>query len=158
MSEEDLLAFGRTLPGVVVDTVGEGPSAPEIAWGDSFFYYDPDDDELNRLHPFATIVTKDYTGFDEASELDRPGVFRLNVAVGRTAFLDLLGYAPASHAEHAAGFDYAQLDVLLPHPIYATQGWVSILNPGERMLATARTLLADARDLAARRYERRASR
>jgi hypothetical protein len=158
MSEEEaLLQFGRTLPGVVVDTVGEDSGAPEIAWGDSFFYYDPDDDAENRRHPFTTIVTKNYTGFDEASNLDRPGVFRLNIAVGRAAFTNLLGFSPNRHAEHAAEFDYTQIDVLLPHPIYAAQGWVSILNPGERMLATAQALIADARDLAAHRHERRTS-
>jgi hypothetical protein len=155
MSEEALIEFGRSLPGVVVDTPGPGSGAPEIAWGDSFFYSDPDDDAANRRHPFATIVTKDYTGFDEESDLDRPGIYRLNVAVGRTAFADLLGYEPTQHANHAAGFDYTRLDELLPHPVYASQGWVSVLNPGERMLGTARTLVADARDLAAKRYDRR---
>lgn len=158
MTEDELIEYGRTLPGVVVDTVGEGSGAPEIAWGDSFFYFDPEDDPQNRLHPFATIVTKDYTGFDEASDLDRPGVFRLNIAVGRAAFLDLLGYAPPQHAEHAGEFDYTQLDELLPHPVYAAQGWVSILNPGEWTLETAKGLIADARDLAAKRHDRRASR
>ncbi|MET0715447.1 MAG: DUF6194 family protein [Mycetocola sp.] len=158
MSEEAILAFGRTLPGVVVDTVGAGSAAPEIAWGDSFFYYDPDDDERNRMHPFSTIVTKDYTGFDEASDLDRPGIFRLNIAVGRAAFLDLFGHEPEEHATHTGEFDYTQLDVLLPHPIYAAQGWVAILNPGERTLKAAKTLIADARDLAAKRYDRRAPR
>ena len=41
--------------------------------------------------PFATIVTKDYTGFDTASDLNRPGVFRLNVGVGRDTFRALFG-------------------------------------------------------------------
>ncbi|SFO00725.1 DUF6194 family protein [Mycetocola miduiensis] len=158
MSAEALLAFGRTLPGVVVDTVGAGSAAPEIAWGDSFFYYDPDDDERNRMHPFATIATKDYTGFDEASDLDRPGIFRLNIAVGRAAFRDLLGFEPDQLQTHTGGFDYTRLDLLLPHPIYAAQGWVAILNPGERTLETVKTLIAGARDLAAKRYDRRASR
>lgn len=158
MSERALLAFARTLAGVHVETVGEGSNAPEIAWGDSFVFYDPDDDPADRRHPFATIVTKNYTGFDEASDLDRPGVFRLNVAVGRSGFADLIGYDPSVHAQHAGEFDYTRLDELLPHPVYATQGWVSILNPGDRMLETAKTLLSDARDLAAQRHDRRGSR
>jgi hypothetical protein len=136
-------------------TVGEDSGAPEIAWGDSFFLYDPDDDAQNRRHPFTTNVTKNYTGFDEASDLAGPGFFQLNIAVGRAAFADLLGFAPNRHAEHAAEFDYAQSDVLLPHPIYAAQGRVSILNPGERMLDTAHALIADARDPATQRHDRR---
>ena len=158
MSEHPLIEFGRSLPGVVVDTVGEGSGAPEVAWGDSFFYYDPGDDPGDRRHPFATIVTKDYTGFDEVSDLDRDGVFRLNVAVGRAAFTELLGYAPAEQPEHADEFDYTQPDVVLPHPIYAAQGWVSIVTPGEQTLETALRLLAAARDLAEQRHHRRAQR
>ena len=68
---------------------------------------------------------------------------------------DLLGYAPPDHAAHHEEFDYAASDVLLPHPIYASQGWVSILNPGERMSSQLRRLLDDAHSLAARRYMRR---
>jgi hypothetical protein len=157
MREEALLEFGRTLQDVVVDTVGEGSSAPELVWGDSFFYYDPDNRAENRRHPFTTIVTKDYTGFDEASDLDRPGIYRLNIAAGRSAFRDLLGFSPNQHTERAAEFDHTRLDVLLPHPVYAPQGWVSILNPGERTFEQAKVLIAGARDLAAKRHDGRAA-
>ncbi|MET1016191.1 MAG: DUF6194 family protein [Leifsonia flava] len=158
MSESDLLAFGASLPGVVVMTADEASGAPESAWGDSFFYYDPDDDdEVNRRMPFATIVVSNYPGFDEASDLDRPGVYRLNIAVGRAAYVDLLGHAPEEQAAHAGEFDYTAFDRLLPHPIYASQGWVSILNPGERTADRARTLISTARDLAAARHDRRSS-
>jgi hypothetical protein len=37
-------------------------------------------------------VTQDYDGFDTGSNLNRPGVFRLNIAVGRDRFEELLGY------------------------------------------------------------------
>jgi hypothetical protein len=40
--------------------------APEVAWGDSFFFYDPDGDApTDRRMPFATIVTNDYDGNDK---------------------------------------------------------------------------------------------
>jgi hypothetical protein len=147
MTQEEIIAFASSLPGVVVQTADEASGAPEVAWGDSFFYYDPDDDPEARKFPFATIVIKDYPGFDEASNLDRPGVFRLNVGVGREGFEELVGYAPAAHAAHPDEFDYAVLDQLIPHPAYATQGWVSVLNPGEQ----ARELLARAHARASRR-------
>jgi hypothetical protein len=127
-----------------------------VAWGDSFFYYDPDGTAADRRMPFATIVTKDYDGFDTASDLDRPDVFRLNIAVGRTRFEELLGYPPAAHAERSAGLDHTVVDQLIPHPVYASQGWVAILNPGEATAELARTLLAEARDRAAQRHRRRA--
>ena len=118
------------LPGVVTLTAGPDNGAPEVAWGDSFFYYDPDDSiPADRRMPFATVVVKDYPGFDTSSKLDRPGVYRLNLAVGRQRFTELFGFAPAEFAAHRDEFDFAALDRLIPHPVYATQGWAAILVP-----------------------------
>ncbi|HEX4816172.1 MAG TPA: DUF6194 family protein [Nonomuraea sp.] len=142
MTENDIIGFVSGLPGTVILTPGPGSGAPEVAWGDSFIYYGEPDD---RRQPFATIVTKNYPGFDTLSGLDRPGVFRLNVAAGRAAFERLLGYPPAAHAGRHSGIDYAVLDTVLPHPVYAAQGWVCVLNPGDQ----ARDLLKEAHERAA---------
>jgi hypothetical protein len=148
MTEKDIIEFVTGLPGVVVFTAGPDTAAPEVAWGDTFVYYAPDGKVPERQQPFATIVTKDYPGFDTASDLNRPEVFRLNVAAGRATFERLLGYPPAVHAEHHAGIDYTVTDRVLPHPVYAVQGWISILNPGEQ----ARPLITDAHTRAAARH------
>lgn len=123
--------------------------------GDTFFFYDPDDVPGNRRFPFATIVTQDYDGFDTASNLNRPDVFRLNIAVGRERFRDLIGHSPAAHTAHRADFDYTALDRLLPHPVYASQSWVSILNPDTATGELARALLSEARTRAGERHRRR---
>lgn len=149
MTEEDLILFVSGLPGVVVVTAGEANGAPESAWGDTFFFYDPDGDTPDdRRFPFATLVVTDYPNFDTASDLNRPGVFRLNVAAGRQAFEELLGYPPAAHAEHAGDYDYSAFDLFMPHPVYAAQGWVSIVNPGDGSVGKVRSVLtaAHARD------------
>jgi hypothetical protein len=122
----------ETLPGVVVDTADEASGAPEIAWGDTFVYT-----AGNQRMPFATIVIKDYPGFDTESNLDRPGVFRLNIGVGKARFSELLGH-PATVPDHTS------FDRLLPHPVYAAQGWVSIVNPGPATTELAAALLIDA--------------
>ena len=45
--------------------------------------------------PFATIVTKDYGDFDNASSLNREGVFRLNLGLSRERYqIDDLVEAP----------------------------------------------------------------
>ena len=119
-----MIRFASGLPSVVVQTADEDSGAPEIAWGDTFIYH-----EADRKMPFATIVVKDYPGFDTASNLDRPGVFRVNAGVGRERYEELFGHPPAAYAEHAGEYDYTALDRLIPHPVYAVQGWVSILNP-----------------------------
>ena len=83
MDEETIRRYvAETYAGVVAHVASARTGAPEIAWGDSFFFYDPDDLESARRFPFATIVTKDYGEFDKASDLNRPGVFRLNFRSG----------------------------------------------------------------------------
>lgn len=157
MTEDDIIASVTSLPGVVAVTASGANGAPEVAWGDSFFFYDPDGDTpADRRMPFATIVTKDYDGFDTASNLNRPGVFRLNVAVGRTAFEELIGYPPRAHAAQSARFDYTAIDQLIPHPAYAPQAWVAILNPGETTATLACSLLTDAHIRAVQRHRHRA--
>ncbi len=52
---------------VVVASAENG--APRIAWGDTFFIYDPDRNlDDTRRFPFATIVTKDLRGFRQRVE------------------------------------------------------------------------------------------
>jgi hypothetical protein len=155
VTEDDLSSFIAGLPGVVVVTASEAHGAPEVAWGDSFFYYEPEGVEAERKLPFATIVTQDYDGFDMASNLNRPGIYRLNLAIGRIRFGELVGYPPAQHAEHEEDFDYRALDCVLPHPVYAVQAYVSILNPGEKTSALARSLIVEAHGRAAERHRPR---
>jgi Family of unknown function (DUF6194) len=156
MTADEIAALVTALPGVVVLTVGEADDAPEAWWGDTFFYYDPHGDQPpDRRLPFATVIHHDYEGFDTESDLNRAGVFRLSIAAGRDRFEELLGYPPAAHAANRDRFDYTALDRLHPHPAYAAQGYVAILNPGERTGAQARELLAHAHDRAARRLRGR---
>ena len=85
--------------------------------GAAFFSLDPEKHWPN----YATIVWTD--DFDQASNLSRPGVFRLNIGLGRATFERLVGGVTDP--------DYAEMDRILPHPVYAKQRWVSILNPSD---------------------------
>lgn len=92
-----------------------------------------------RMMPFATLVTSD--AHDSVSELHRPGVFRLNIGVSKATFQGLLG----EDVDLEAGYDYAVLDRVLPHPVYGKQYWVAILNPSAATFeAMVRPLLAEA--------------
>lgn len=153
MTEDEIIAFVSGLPGVASTVAGADNGAPEVSWGDSFFFYDPDGTRPDaRRHPFATIVTQDYPGFDTRSDLNRPGVFRLNVDAGRQRFQELFGYPPAQHPEHADEYEYAAPDLVVPHPVYATHGWVSIVCPGKGTDQDAHSLLELAHQRARNRY------
>jgi hypothetical protein len=94
---------------------------------------------------FATIATGD--DFDDASNLARDGVFRLNIGVTGATFRRLV----ADITEP----DYAALDTLLPHPLYAPQHWVSILNPSaDSFEAIVKPLLEEAHGIVSTREAR----
>ncbi|HEY7970412.1 MAG TPA: DUF6194 family protein [Candidatus Limnocylindrales bacterium] len=73
---------------------------------------------------YATIVTTDEHDLGAPSRLtERDGAFRLNLGVGKATFERLVG--------DAGGPDFATTDTILPHPVYAKQRWISIVNPSE---------------------------
>jgi erythromycin esterase-like protein len=141
------------LPGVEQIVASAENGSPEGAWGDRFFYVGPD-----RRQPFATIVEHDVPGFDDASQLDRPGVFRLNLDLGRAEFEELFGFPPNAFEDHRHEFDFARLDTLVPHPGYALYGFGSIVMPGPQLLPEIDRLLAIAHARAVDRNERAARR
>jgi hypothetical protein len=70
--------------------------------GGAFFSLDAE----KHFPNFATIVWTD--DFDQASNLSRPGAFRLNLGVSRATFERLVGSDTAP--------DYTATDRLVPHP------------------------------------------
>jgi Family of unknown function (DUF6194) len=113
-----------------------------VATIDSAAFFSLDDEHWPN---FATVVWTDEHDDGAPSDLARPGVYRVNVGVDRATFERLVGSLQDP--------DYAAFDRFLPHPVYAKQRWIAILNPSH---ATVRDslmpLIASGHDrLAARR-------
>jgi hypothetical protein len=122
------------------------------AMGYTFFFYGSD-----HKVPFVTLATED-NEYDRASDLNRPAVYRLNIGVSRRTYRSLFGAPPPPPAVGGAvdtGHDFTTLDQLLPHPVYAPQCWVCVLNPGEETFQKVRPLLAEAYERAAGRQAKR---
>jgi hypothetical protein len=113
--------------------------------GYKFFFYGAD-----RMLPFATIAIAN-NDYDRISDLDRPGVFRLNMGVSKQTFQSLFG----SERVDVSRYDYTALDRIMPHPDYAAQNWICVLNPSNATLARVRTFLAEAYELARIRDSKR---
>lgn len=144
MSMQQILDRVRSFDGLL-ELAPEAEPWPELAWGDRFYYYAPDGVAPTTRQPYATIVTKDYPD-DTASRLG-DGRWRLNIQVGRRRVAELTGDGP---------HDPAEADAIVPHPLYGPLGWVSVVLPGERTLALALDLLAEAHAADRARVERRA--
>lgn len=146
MSIDEIIEHVASLDGVLVLRPQPGDGSPEISWGDVFFYYAPDGRVPNG-QPFATIVTKNYPD-EDSPQLDEPGAFRLNIAVGRDALPALLD-AEGPRAE--PGTD----DTWTAHPVYGQLGWAAVVNPGARTGARGLSLLDAAHARARQRHQRR---
>jgi hypothetical protein len=116
----------------------------EENFGYSFFFVGDD----HRL-PFVTIANSD-NDYDNVSNLDRDGVFRINIGVSKQTFKSLIA-EPSSEP-----VDYSVLDVFLPHPDYARQHFVCILNPSGENVETTKRLIIEAHSIAADRLQRAA--
>ncbi|MBP8000607.1 MAG: hypothetical protein KA314_10335 [Chloroflexi bacterium] len=114
-------------------------------FGYIFFFY-----RSERQLPFATLIAAD-NEYDRISNLDRPGVFRLNIGISRETFQTLFGTAKVD----VSHYDYTALDVIMPHPEYAPQNFICVLSPGEATSGKVQELLAEAYDIAVRRFTRR---
>ena len=148
MDEEGIRdSAAQTFPNARIVVASPESGSPEISWGDTFFFYGKEEVAGDTAFPFATIVTKDYGEFDDASNLNRSEVFRLNIGLSRDTFRSLFGPSISPSAN-----DFAALDTLMPHPVYAPQFFACILNPSDATFEKAvRPLLADAYDVARKR-------
>lgn len=128
--------------------------------GSCFFSYRPDPGiQLEGWQPFATLVVSDL--YDQASQLNRPDVFRLNIGVSTATYRSLFGKPPVALKEGGVvntGHDFTVLDRIMPHPIYAAMSWVYVLNPSEETFKIVQPLLEEAYEKAVRRYETRSKR
>ena len=117
----------------------------EENFGYTFFFAGDD----HRL-PFVSMSDSD-NDYDSVSNLNREGVFRVNLGVSKATFDSLLGDSASD------SIDYTALNVFLPHPDYAKQHFVCILNPSGENAEVTKKLMVEAHAIAAARLERRTS-
>ena len=145
MNEESIRQYvADTFPGV--DTV--------VADAGTFFIYDPQRNlPDNKRWPFATIVSSD-NDFDAKSNLNREGVFRLNLGVSKETMLSLFGPLKFGADRSVEGFDFTQLDTLLPHPMYGRMHWLCVLNPSNETFEKLKPMFDEAYQISVGRHSK----
>ena len=112
------------------------------AYRERSFFYNPDGTLPKGIY-FATIKESDGPN-DKASNLNRDGIYRLSIGVGKKQYQHLFGEIPKRPAKGnivELDFDFTTTGMFLPHPIYAWLGWVSINNPVNKNFELVRDLL-----------------
>ncbi|WLP93817.1 DUF6194 family protein [Psychrobacter sp. M13] len=107
-----------------------GGVKPKTSWGETSLFYNPDNILPNGVY-FCTIKEQDGDN-DSASNLNRESVFRLSLGVGKEVYIEVFGATPKRPAKGETvdiEQDFSQLNLLMPHPIYAWMGWICINSP-----------------------------
>lgn len=131
MLQSDVQEFVATLANV----------EQEENYGYTFFFIGDD-----HQHGFVTIADSD-NEYDNVSNLARDGVFRINIGVSRKTFKNLF---PDYESQT---YDYSVLNTFLPHPDYAKQNFICILNPSGDHVDSTKQYIREAHANATTRYQ-----
>jgi len=129
------------------------------AWGEQSLFYNPGK-KLPRGVYFATLKEKDGDN-DRASNLDRDGIFRLNIGTTKPLFIEKFGAPPTRPCKGQAiegPWDFTALNTLTPHPVYGWMSWVALLNPDAEMFSDIQPLIEAAFEKAEMAFSKRISR
>lgn len=113
-------------------------------FGKTTLFYNPGG-ELPRGSSFCTLQSQDGPG-DQASALNRPGVFRFSFALPEPIYQEQFGAIPDRPPLGETvdrNYDFGALDQLQPHPVDAWQCWVQILSPGEAMFSRLQSFIRE---------------
>ena len=147
MKPDDILAYClKTLTGTILME----------SWGERGIFYNPDR-TLKRGTYVLTVKEKDGAN-DKSSHLNRQGIYRVNLGLKKTTFQSLFGPVPARPTAGGVvkmSYDFTAADCLLPHPVYAWMGWISVLNPSPSTFGKLKPLIQESYESAVEKFKKR---
>ncbi len=126
------------------------------SWGERGIFYNPDG-KLKRGVYVLTVKEKDGDN-DRSSELDRNGVYRVNLGIRKRTFSKMFGLLPSRPSKGGVvdmNYNFSSIDELLPHPVYAWMGWICTLNPSKEHFEELKPLIQEAYEYAKEKYSKR---
>ena len=130
--------------------------AVRTTWGETSLFFNPNEASAHGSY-FVTIKESDGEN-DQASNLDRDGIFRVSFGVSRNSYEALFGPKPPRPARGGVvktGHDFTQTNLLMPHPIYAWMNWLQLLNPTQVTWNSNQNLIQESYELSKARLAKR---
>jgi hypothetical protein len=128
----------------------------KASWGETSLFYNPGKVLPNGVY-FCTLKDKNGDN-DKASNLGREGVYRLSIGLQPKTYIKLFGAKPVRPPKGGivvTGHDFQELDILMPHPIYAWMAWAQILSPSRASFEAIRPLVDEAYNVARLKFEKK---
>ena len=126
------------------------------SWGERGIFYNPEN-KLKRGVYILTVKEKDGEN-DSSSNLDRTGIYRVNLGVRRQTFLNWFSIIPQRPKKGGVidmNFDFTATDKIMPHPVYGWMSWLCCLNPSDKTFEELKPLIAEAHAYAKEKFEKR---
>jgi hypothetical protein len=129
---------------------------PKSSWGETSLFYNPGKTLPNGVY-FCTIKEKNGDN-DKSSNLDRAGVYRVSIGIGKPDYEALFGERPKRPAKGGiidTGHDFTALNELMPHPIYGWMSWAQILSPSTQSYTNHLPLIRQAYENAVDKFDQK---
>ena len=126
------------------------------SWGEKGIFYNPEN-KLKRGVYILTVKEKDGEN-DSSSDLNRDGVYRVNLGVRKQTFIDKFKIVPTRPPKGGIvdmKFDFSAINEIMPHPVYGWMSWICCLNPSDKTFEQLKPLIAEAHAYAKEKFERR---
>lgn len=158
INQAKLLSFSNhTVGGILKWSLDNLEGVVETySWGERGIFYNPGG-VLKRGIYILTIKEKDGEN-DSRSQLNRDGVWRLNIGLRKSTFRSLFGELPERPVKGGVvnmPYDFSAIDVIMPHPVYAWMGWICVLNPSGETFERVKSLILESYEYAKEKFRKR---
>jgi len=125
-------------------------------WGEWGIFYNPNN-ALKKGIYILTVKEKDGDN-DKASNINRDGIFGVNVGIRKNTFIKMFSYIPKRPAAGCVvdmDYDFTELDKIMPSPVYAWMGWIRVLNPSKETFEKLKTLIYESHTYAQEKFKKK---
>lgn len=126
------------------------------SWGEKGIFYNPQN-KLKRGVYILTVKEKDGEN-DQSSNLNRDGIYRVNLGVRKSTFIKLFNKIPNRPEKGKTvemKYDFSSIDKIIPHPVYAWMSWICCLNPSEKTFEELKPFITESYLYAKEKYKKK---
>lgn len=125
-------------------------------WGEVGLFYNPEGTLKKGIY-LLTFKERDGEN-DQSSQLNRGGLYRLNLGISQESFIKLFGRTfkrPKAGGVVLMDFDFSQIDTIMPHPVYGWMSWICVINPSQETFEQLQPLIAESYLQAIKKYAKK---